>query len=52
MIIVTGANGRLGRAVVEHLIERAPVEEIGVSVGEPERARDLAERGVLTHGAG
>ena len=39
MIIVIGANGRPGRAVVEHLIERAPVEEIGVSVGEREGAR-------------
>jgi hypothetical protein len=39
MIIVTAAKGRPGRAVVEHLIERAPVEEIGVSVGEPDGAR-------------
>jgi nucleoside-diphosphate-sugar epimerase len=38
MIIVTGANGQLGQAIVEHLIERVPAERIGVSVREPERA--------------
>lgn len=46
MIIVTGANGQLGRTIVEHLIERVPAEEIGVSVRDPEKARELAERGV------
>ena len=46
MIIVTGANGKLGRAVVERLLERAPAEQIGVSVRDPEQARGLEERGV------
>jgi uncharacterized protein YbjT (DUF2867 family) len=46
VIVVTGANGQLGRAVVERLLERVPAEEIGVSVREPARAKDLAERGV------
>lgn len=46
MIIVTGANGRLGRLVVERLLARIPAGRIGVSVREPERAADLAERGV------
>ncbi|MFL6125530.1 NAD(P)H-binding protein [Actinophytocola sp.] len=46
MIIVTGANGQLGRAVVERLLARVPAERIGVSVREPARAKDLAERGV------
>lgn len=32
MIIVTGANGKLGRAVVEQLLKRVPAELIGVSV--------------------
>jgi len=46
MIIVTGANGQLGRAVVERLLVRIPAEQIGVSVRNPEQASELKERGV------
>jgi NAD(P)H dehydrogenase (quinone) len=46
MIIVTGANGQLGRAVTERLLERIPAGQIGVSVRDPERARGLEEQGV------
>ena len=46
MIIITGANGQLGRAIVEHLFELVPAEQIGVSVQDPEKARDLEQRGV------
>ncbi|WP_276356438.1 SDR family oxidoreductase [Cohnella caldifontis] len=46
MIIVTGANGKLGRAVVEQLLKRVPAEQIGVSVRDPNPARELRERGV------
>ena len=46
MIIVTGANGQLGRAIVEQLLGRIPAEQIGVSVRDPEKAQGLAERGV------
>lgn len=46
MIIVTGANGKLGRAVVEQLLKRVPAEQIGVSVRDPNRAQALQERGV------
>jgi len=46
MIIVTGANGQLGRTVVERLLERVPAARIGVSVRNPEKARELEERGV------
>ncbi|MDN5914484.1 MAG: SDR family oxidoreductase [Pseudonocardia sp.] len=46
MIIVTGATGQLGRGVVESLLGRVPAEQIGVSVRVPEKATDLAERGV------
>ncbi len=46
MIIVTGANGKLGRAIVEHLLELVPAEQIGVSVQDTEKARDLEKRGV------
>ena len=46
MIIVTGANGQLGRGVVERLLDRIPAGQIGVSVRDPEKAQDLEERGV------
>ena len=46
MIIVTGANGQLGRALVERLLERVPSGQIGVSVRDPEQARGLEERGI------
>jgi NAD(P)H dehydrogenase (quinone) len=46
MIIVTGATGQLGGAVVDRLLERLPGDQIGVSVREPAKARELADRGV------
>lgn len=46
MIIVTGANGQLGRAVVERLLQRVPAARLGASVRDPEQAGALAERGV------
>jgi NAD(P)H dehydrogenase (quinone) len=46
MIIVTGATGKLGRRVVEQLLLRVPAEQVGVSVRDPYKARDFAERGV------
>ncbi|MEV1169427.1 NAD(P)H-binding protein [Nonomuraea sp. NPDC049784] len=46
MIIVTGANGMLGRAVTERLLDDVPAEQIGVSVRDTEKARALKERGV------
>ena len=46
MIVVTGANGQLGRAIAERLIERVPATEIGISVREPEQAETLRARGV------
>lgn len=47
MILVTGANGHLGRAIVTHLISRlGGGEHLAVSVRDPERADDLARRGI------
>ncbi|MEU6403635.1 SDR family oxidoreductase [Streptomyces sp. NPDC046985] len=45
-IVVTGATGHLGRLVVEQLLEKVPAAEITAVVRTPERAADLAERGV------
>lgn len=42
MIVITGANGQLGRAIVDRL----PAEQLAVSVRDPAAAEDLAARGV------
>ncbi|MFC1416337.1 NmrA family NAD(P)-binding protein [Streptacidiphilus cavernicola] len=46
MIIITGANGLLGRGIVEQLLVRVPADRIAVSVRDPERARGLRGLGV------
>ncbi|MFM9370874.1 NAD(P)H-binding protein [Streptomyces sp. Da 82-17] len=46
MIVVTGASGGLGGAVVEHLLARMPADRIGVSVRDTAKARHFADRGV------
>ncbi|WP_226354547.1 NAD(P)H-binding protein [Pseudonocardia sp. ICBG601] len=46
MIIITGATGSLGAQIVEHVLARVPAGRVGVSVRDPERARELADRGV------
>lgn len=47
MIVVTGATGRLGRLTVESLLARGvPAADIAVAVRSPEKAADLAARGV------
>lgn len=46
MIVVTGATGKLGRRIVEHLLDHVPAHHIGVSVRGPRKAQDLADRGV------
>jgi len=46
MIVITGATGQLGSLIVASLLERVPAEAVGVSVRDPGRAADLAERGV------
>jgi uncharacterized protein YbjT (DUF2867 family) len=46
MIIITGATGQLGRLIVEELLSRVPAEQLGVSVRDPDKAKDLAARGV------
>jgi NAD(P)H dehydrogenase (quinone) len=46
MIVVTGATGQLGRAIVERLIERVPAAQVGASARDPEKAAALSARGV------
>lgn len=47
MIVITGATGQLGGAVVDHLLARLPADQLAVSVRNPGKARPLAERGVV-----
>lgn len=46
MIVISGATGHLGRAIVDRLVLRIPVREVGVSVRDPSKASDLAALGV------
>ena len=46
MIVVTGANGQLGRAVIDGLLSRMPADGIVASVRDPAKATTLADRGV------
>ncbi|GGP89897.1 NAD(P)-dependent oxidoreductase [Streptomyces griseomycini] len=45
-IAVTGATGKLGRHVVEQLLEKVPAEQVTAVVRSAEKAADLAARGV------
>ena len=46
MIVVTGATGHLGRAIVQQLARRVPSGQVGVSVRDPAKAADLEALGV------
>ena len=46
MIVVTGASGQLGRAVVENLLTRVPADRIVASVRDAARAATLAGKGI------
>lgn len=46
MIVITGANGTLGRDITLRLLKRVPAEQVGVSVRDPAKSSGLAARGV------
>ncbi len=46
MIVVTGATGHLGRAIVEKLVSRVPASQVGASVRDLAKAADLIARGI------
>ncbi len=46
MIIVTGATGQLGRAIVQNLVGRIPANQVGASVRDVGKAADLEALGV------
>lgn len=50
-LLVTGATGKLGTKIVEHLLTKIVAEDLIVSVRDPKKASDLASRGVeVRHG--
>lgn len=51
MIAVTGATGQLGRRVMESLLQRVPANGIVAAVRNPDKAADLAARGVAVREA-
>jgi len=46
MLVLTGATGRLGSQVLDHVLRRVPAHSVGISVRDPAKAADLAARGV------
>ena len=46
MIVVTGATGQLGKLVVEELLNAVPASQIVATVRDPQRAQDLAAKGI------
>ena len=46
MILVTGATGKLGRHVIQQLVQKVPANQIVAAVRDPGRAADLAKLGV------
>lgn len=46
MIVITGASGALGRLIIDELLRTTPADQIVAAVRSPEKAADLAARGV------
>src|SRR3712207_4826339 len=46
MIVVSAATGEFGRLVVDRLLDLVPSRDVAVAVRNPQKAADLAERGV------
>ena len=46
MIVVTGATGQLGKLVIEELLKTVPASQIAAAVRNPEKAQDLAAKGI------
>ena len=51
MHAVTGASGQLGRLVIEHLLNTTPSDRIVAIVRDPNKVRDLQDRGVIVRQA-
>jgi NAD(P)H dehydrogenase (quinone) len=51
MIVVTAATGHLGRLVIDQLLQKVPASQVVAAVRSPEKAKDLAARGVAVRTA-
>ncbi len=51
MYAITGASGQLGRLVIDALLTNVPANQIVAAVRNPDKARDLAARGVVVREA-
>ncbi len=47
MITITGATGQLGRLIINGLLDKTKATEITAIVRSPEKARDLADLGLM-----
>jgi NAD(P)H dehydrogenase (quinone) len=48
-IVVTGATGKLGRLVIEELLDHVPADRVTAVVRSPSKAADMAARGIRVH---
>ena len=48
-ILVTGANGQLGRLVVDQLLDKVPSGQLAAMVRDRDSAARLADRGIQAH---
>jgi NAD(P)H dehydrogenase (quinone) len=46
MIMITGATGQLGAAVIRYLLEKTDASKLAVLVRDPSKAQDLSETGI------
>lgn len=51
MIAITGATGQLGRLVIEALLQKVRANQIVAAVRHPEKAADLAAKGIVVRHA-
>src|SRR5437764_1039909 len=51
MYALTGANGHLGRLVIQNLLEKVPANQILATTRQPEKLADFAARGVVVRHA-
>ncbi|MBI5070966.1 MAG: NAD(P)H-binding protein [Deltaproteobacteria bacterium] len=51
MIVVTAASGHLGRLVIDQLLRNVPASQVVAAVRSPDKAKDLAARGVTVRAA-
>ncbi|MBD2757268.1 SDR family oxidoreductase [Spirosoma validum] len=49
MILVTGATGQLGTAVIQHLLRKVPASQIAAFVRDDSKAANLLKQGVAIH---